>query len=223
MSVNINERTLKIARYVSGLIESLADRRLVVNLGAGIPVLTNEFLDLSKVTVHSENGWLGVGPLSPEGKGDKDLINAAMTGAEEEPGSCYFDMSLSFGLIRGGHIDISVLGAFEVSEHADIANWILPGKLLGVGGAMDLATGAKTRIVAMTQTSKGRPKMVRTCSLPVTAYGAADYVVTENGIFHFVDGRFVLEAIACGVSPAEVRRSVEFEIRLSRALRQLDA
>ena len=167
----------------------------VVNLGIGIPNLIPAFLGAgSGVVLHTENGLLGVGPPPAGDELDPDLIDAAKRPITALPGAAYFDSAASFAMIRGGHIDVAVLGALEVSAAGDIANWAVPGKdVLGVGGAMDLVVGAKRVIVTMTATSSsGAPKVVATCGYPLTASGAADVIVTELSVFRLVDGELRL-------------------------------
>jgi 3-oxoacid CoA-transferase B subunit len=167
----------------------------VVNLGIGIPNLIPGFLDAdSGVVLHTENGLLGVGPRPAGDELDPDLIDAAKRPITALPGAAYFDSAASFAMIRGGHIDVAVLGALEVSGTGDIANWAVPGKdVLGVGGAMDLVVGAKRVIVTMTATSsRGEPKVVAECSYPLTAAGAVDVIVTELSVFRLVDGELHL-------------------------------
>lgn len=167
----------------------------VVNLGIGIPNLIPGFLDVgSGVVLHTENGLLGVGPRPAGDELDPDLIDAAKRPITALPGAAYFDSAASFAMIRGGHIDVAVLGALEVSGTGDIANWAVPGKdVLGVGGAMDLVVGAKRVIVTMTATSsRGEPKVVAECSYPLTAAGAVDVIVTERSVFRVVDGELHL-------------------------------
>ena len=167
----------------------------VVNLGVGIPNLIPAFLGpQTAVFVHTENGLLGVGPRPSPGEIDPDLIDAAKQPVTALPGAAYFDSAESFAMIRGGHVDVAVLGALQVSAHGDVANWAVPGKdVLGVGGAMDLVVGARTVIVTMTATSSmSEPKLVRECTLPLTARGAADVVITELSVFRFRDGALTL-------------------------------
>ena len=163
----------------------------IVNLGVGIPNLIPGCLDArAGVVVHTENGLLGVGPRPVGDELDPDLIDAAKQPITALPGAAYFDSATSFAMIRGGHVDVAVLGALEVSAAGDIANWAVPGRdVLGVGGAMDLVVGARRVIVTMTaKTSRGAPKVVPECSYPLTATGAADVVVTELSVFRLVDG-----------------------------------
>ena len=167
----------------------------IVNLGIGIPNLIPGLLgDDASVFLHTENGLLGVGPRPGEDELDPDLIDAAKRPITALPGAAYFDSAASFAMIRGGHIDVAVLGALEVSGTGDIANWAVPGKdVLGVGGAMDLVVGAKRVIVTMTATSsRGEPKVVAECSYPLTAAGAVDVIVTELSVFRLVGGELHL-------------------------------
>jgi 3-oxoacid CoA-transferase B subunit len=166
-----------------------------VNLGIGIPNLIPGFLGAdTQVVLHTENGLLGVGPRPDESDLDPDLIDAAKQPITALPGAAYFDSASSFAMIRGGHIDVAVLGALEVSARGDIANWAVPGKdVLGVGGAMDLVVGARRVIVTMTATSsRGEPKVVPECSYPLTAAGAVDVIITELSVFRVRDGELHL-------------------------------
>ncbi len=167
----------------------------IVNLGIGIPNLIPGFLAAdSRVVLHTENGLLGVGPRPGAEDLDPDLIDAAKQPITALPGASYFDSASSFAMIRGGHIDVAVLGALEVSTRGDIANWAVPGKdVLGVGGAMDLVVGARRVIVTMTATSsRGEPKVVAECTYPLTAAAVVHVVVTELSVFRFRDGELHL-------------------------------
>jgi len=179
----------------------------VVNLGIGIPNLIPGFLGPdTSVVLHTENGLLGVGPRPGDGELDPDLIDAAKQPITALPGAAYFDSATSFAMIRGGHVDVAVLGALEVSGEGDIANWAVPGKdVLGVGGAMDLVVGARRVIVTMTSTSsRGEPKVVERCTYPLTAAGAVDVVVTELSVFRRIDGTLHLTELLDGATVEDV-------------------
>lgn len=180
-----------------------------VNLGIGIPTLVaNNIPEGMTVTLQSENGMLGIGPFPLDGEEDADLINAGKQTISELPSSAYFGSAESFAMIRGGHIDLTILGAMEVSETGDIANWMIPGKMIkGMGGAMDLVAGVKRVIVAMDHCSKdGKPKFVRQCSLPLTGRGVVDMLITDLAVFrrNEATGRFALVELAPSVTYAEV-------------------
>ena len=180
-----------------------------VNLGIGIPTLVaNNIPEGMTVTLQSENGMLGIGPFPYEGEEDPDLINAGKQTISQLPSSSYFDSAASFAMIRGGHIDLTVLGAMEVSEGGDIANWMIPGKMIkGMGGAMDLVAGVKKIIVVMEHTSKnGDPKFIPECTLPLTGRNVVDLVITDLAVFQRPDHAtpFRLIELAPGVSAEEV-------------------
>jgi 3-oxoacid CoA-transferase len=190
----------------------------VVNLGIGIPTLVADLITPEHdINLHSENGMLGVG-TEPSSGGAMDYpVNAGKIPVTALPGSSYFDSSASFGMIRGGHIDVAIMGGLQVDNSGNLANWAVPGKpLLGVGGAMDLASGARKLIVTMTHTDRaGRSKLVPACDLPLTSIGAVDVVITDFGVFRFVDGRLVLTALQPGVSLEEIQEKTEAEFQVS--------
>jgi len=184
----------------------------IVNLGIGIPNLIPGYLGKdTAIFLHTENGLLGVGPRPEEDELDPDLVDAAKRPITALPGASYFDSASSFAMIRGGHVDVAVLGALQVGEQGDIANWAIPGKdVLGVGGAMDLVVGARRVIVTMTSTTpSGDAKLVRECAFPLTARGAVDVIVTEHAVFRIRDGSLVLTELLGEATVEEVSSVTE--------------
>ncbi len=195
-----------------------------VNLGIGIPTLVaNHVPPGINVQLQSENGMLGLGPFPYAGQEDPDLINAGKQTITQLPTSSYFSSADSFAMIRGGHIDLSILGALQVAQNGDLANWMIPGKMVkGMGGAMDLVAGVKRVIVLMEHTAGGKPKLMKRCGLPLTGQRVVDMVISELGVFEIArkgDERMALIELAPGVTEAELREKTEAEysVALKRA------
>ena len=184
---------------------------MLVNLGIGIPTLVANYVPAGiDVFFQSENGLIGTGPIPEDGMAHPTLTDAAGHAVSALPGACTFDSAMSFGLIRGGHLDLTVLGGLQVDAQGRLANWMIPGKMVpGMGGAMDLVTGAKRVVVAMQHTAKGASKIVESCSLPLTSLRPVDLVVTEMAVIGFAGGRATLLETAPGVSVAQVVEATE--------------
>ncbi|MBP2028452.1 acetate CoA/acetoacetate CoA-transferase beta subunit [Acetoanaerobium pronyense] len=196
----------------------------VVNLGIGMPTLVANYVpDDIDITLQSENGFVGIGPLPKEGQEDKDLVNAGGQMVTVRKGGAFFDSAMSFGIIRGGHVDLTVLGALQVDQKGNLSNWMIPGKMVpGMGGAMDLVVGAKKVIVAMEHTSKGKPKILKNCNLPLTAKGQVDKIITEMAVIDVTDEGLVLREIAKGYTLEDVKSATEADLIIDKDIKHID-
>lgn len=219
-----NDKNYKRALIAKRVAQELHDGDFV-NLGIGLPTLVANYIP-EGMTVHfqSENGIMGVGSAPEKGQEDEDMINAGGGYITAKPGACYFDSALSFAIIRGGHINMTVLGALQVDGKGNLANWMIPGKMVpGMGGAMDLVTGAKNVVVAMEHCDKhGNTKILKECTLPLTAKGKVTLIVTDMALIRITAQGAVLEEVAAGVTVEDVIKNTEAELIIAGNIKTFD-
>ena len=213
--MNKEEVQNKIAKRVAQELRS----GQLVNLGIGLPTRVANYIPHGvQVMLHSENGFVGLGSAQKEFS-DPTIVNAGGQPVTINPGGCFFDSAVSFGIIRGGHLDLTVLGALQVDEHGNIANYMIPGKLVpGMGGAMDLLTGAKKVIVAMEHTAKGEAKIMKQCTLPLTAKNAVDLIITEMGVLEVTENGLLLIELGEGFTVDDVRKATDADFKVLEKL-----
>ena len=195
----------------------------VVNLGIGLPTMVANFLPEGvHIVLQSENGIMGMGPAAEKGNEDVDIVNAGAQYVTVNPGAMFFDSATSFGIIRGGHVDATILGALEVDQHGNLANWIVPGKMVpGMGGAMDLVVGAKKVIIAMQHTQKGAHKILKECRLPYTAVGVVDMIITEMGVMEITKEGILLTELHPDYTVEQIQEATEAELMISPNLKKM--
>ena len=219
----IQDKDRKREVIVKRVAQELKDGDLV-NLGIGMPTLVANYIPEGiDILLHSENGFVGLGPNPEPGNEDPDIVNAGGLPSSIVPGGAFFDSAMSFTIIRGGHLDVTVLGALQVDQEGNLANWMIPGKMVpGMGGAMDLVAGAKQVIIAMEHTAKGNPKILKKCNLPLTAKGEVDLIVTDMGVIKVTPEGLLLTELAPETTVEEVINATEAELIISESLKVMD-
>lgn len=219
----IQDRERKREIIVKRVAKELKDGDLV-NLGIGMPTMVANYIPEGvDIMLQSENGFVGLGPAPEENEIDWDIVNAGSQPATVVKGAAFFDSATSFGIIRGGHLDVTVLGALQVDQEGNLANWMIPGKMVpGMGGAMDLVVGANKVIIAMEHTAKGAPKILKKCNLPLTAAGEVDLIVTEMGVIEKTEKGLILTEIAPETTVEEILAATEADLIISENLKEMD-
>jgi acetate CoA/acetoacetate CoA-transferase beta subunit len=219
----IQDKDRKREVIVKRVAQELKDGDLV-NLGIGMPTLVANYIPEGiDIMLHSENGFIGLGPTPEPGNEDPDIVNAGGLPSSVVPGGAFFDSAMSFTIIRGGHLDVTVLGALQVDQEGNLANWMIPGKMVpGMGGAMDLVAGAKQVIIAMEHTAKGSPKILKKCNLPLTAKGEVDLIVTDMGVIEVTPQGLLLTELAPETTVEEVVACTEAELMISENLKVMN-
>lgn len=215
---------IEMQNFIAKRVAKELEHGLIVNLGIGLPTkVANYVPDDIEVIFQSENGFVGLGSTPTEENLDPNIVNAGGTPVSIKPGGAFFDSSTSFGIIRGGHVDLTVLGALQVDEKGNIANYMIPGKMVpGMGGAMDLLSGAKKVIVAMQHTARGKQKILKECNLPLTAKGAVDRIITEMGVIKVTTEGLVLTEINPEYSVEDVQGATEAKLYIDKDLKKME-
>ena len=219
----IQDKDRKREVIVKRVAQELKDGDLV-NLGIGMPTLVANYIPEGiDILLHSENGFIGLGPNPEPGKEDPDIVNAGGLPSSVVPGGAFFDSAMAFTIIRGGHLDVTVLGALQVDQEGNLANWMIPGKMVpGMGGAMDLVAGARKVIISMEHTAKGAPKILKKCNLPLTAAGEVDLIVTDMAVIEVTPKGLLLTELAPETTVEEVINATEAELIISEDLKVMN-